>query len=73
MFEDLDLYKSLLVKASLVANYLYCSRHIVFVVIAFEHLPETAFPQDPQHLVPICHMVSFFHLVIPSLIIIACN
>ena len=60
-------------EASLVANYLNCSKHVVFVVIAFEHLPKAAFPQDPQDLKPVRHMVSFFHLVIPSLIIITCN
>lgn len=73
MLQNFDFYKSLLVESPLIANHLYSSQHLVLVVTALENLSETSLPQYSQHLVPVRKLIVVHHIVVTSLIIIACG
>lgn len=43
------------------------------MVTAFHHLSEAAFSQDSQNLIPVRKLIVVHHIVVSSLVIIACN
>lgn len=68
-----DFYKSLLVEAPLIANHFHSSQHLVLVVAALKNLSETSLSQYSQHLVSVRKLIVVHHVVVASLIIIACR
>jgi hypothetical protein len=73
MLQYFDFYKSLLVEAPLIANHFHSSQYLVLVVTALKDLSKTALPQYSQHLVPVRKLIVLYHVVVASLIIIACR
>jgi hypothetical protein len=73
ILQNFDLDERLLVKSSLVAYHLNSSKDLVLMVTAFHHLAEAAFSQDSQRLIPVRQLIVVHHIVVSSLVIIACN